>query len=62
MIITEAAKAAKKRYDSRTARYISLKLNTKTDKDMIEHLEKQPEKTQTYIKRLIKEDMKKTAH
>lgn len=56
---TEAAKAAKARYDAKTAKYISLKLNSNTDKDLIEHLAKQ-EKIQTYLKRLIREDMQRT--
>ena len=57
---TEAAKAAKAKYDAKTARYISLKLNRNTDRDLIEHLEQQ-ESIQAYIKRLIREDMKRTA-
>ena len=55
---TEAAKVAKARYDSKTAKYYSLKLNTNTDKDMIEYLE-QHKPLQTYLKHLILEDMKK---
>jgi hypothetical protein len=55
---TEAAKAAKARYDAKTARYISLKLNQNTDRDLIEHLAKQ-ENIQGYLKNLIREDMKK---
>ena len=55
---TEAAKAAKAKYDAKTARYISLKLNTNTDRDLIQHLESQ-ENIQGYLKRLIREDMKK---
>ena len=58
---TEAAKAAKARYDAKTAKYISMKLNKNTDKDLIEHLDKQSNK-QEYLKKLIREDMKKTAH
>jgi hypothetical protein len=58
---TEAAKAAKAKYDAKTAKYYSMKLNQNTDRDMIEHLEQQ-ESFQAYIKRLIREDMKKTAH
>ena len=58
---TEAAKAAKARYDAKTARYISLKLNRNTDRELIEHLEHQ-QSIQSYIKKLILEDMKKTAH
>ena len=60
MMTTEAAKAAKARYDSKTAKYFSLKLNQNTDKDLIEYLAKQ-EHVQTYIKQLIREDMKRTA-
>ena len=56
---TDAAKAAKARYDSKTARYVSMKLNTNTDKDIIQRLEQEPS-IQTYLKRLIREDMKKT--
>ena len=58
---TEAAKAAKAKYDAKTAKYYSMKLNQNTDRDMIEHLEQQ-ESIQAYLKRLIREDMKKTAH
>ena len=58
---TEAAKAAKAKYDAKTARYFSLKLNRNTDKDIIETLEQQ-ESIQAYLKRLIREDMKRTAH
>ena len=58
---TEAAKAAKAKYDAKTAKYYSMKLNQNTDRDMIEYLEKQGS-IQTYLKRLIREDMKKTAH
>lgn len=55
-MITEAAKAAKARYDAKTARYISLKLNSNTDKDIIEKLNAQ-ENIQQYIKRLIRKDI-----
>lgn len=57
---TEAAKAAKARYDAKTAKYISLKLNSNTDKDLIDHLAKQ-KNIQGYLKSLIREDMKKAA-
>lgn len=55
---TEAAKAAKARYDAKTARYVSMKLNTNTDKDIIKRLEQEPS-IQAYLKRLIREDMNK---
>lgn len=54
---TEAAKAAKARYDAKTARYVSLKLNTNTDRDLINHLEHQ-QNIQGYLKSLIRNDMK----
>ena len=56
---TDAAKAAKAKYDAKTAKYLSLKLNRNTDGDIIQHLE-QIENIQGYLKRLIREDMKKT--
>lgn len=55
---SEAKKAAKAKYDAKTAKYISLKLNQNTDRDLIDHLLKQ-ENVQGYLKRLIREDMKK---
>ena len=55
---TEAAKKAKRKYDAKTARYISLKLNQNTDADIIRRLEAQ-ESVQGYIKRLIREDIAK---
>ena len=58
---TEAAKAAKARYDAKTARYISLKLNRNTQQDIIDHLERQTS-IQAYLINLVREDMKKTAH
>ena len=55
---TESAKAAKARYDAKTAKYISLKLNRNTDSELIEYLEHQ-QNIQGYLKNLIREDMKK---
>ena len=57
--MTEAQKAAQARYNAKTAKYYSMKLNQNTDRDMIEFLGKQGP-FQAYIKRLIREDMKKT--
>ena len=54
---SEAKKAAKTRYDQRTAKHIGLKFNRNTDADILAHLEKQ-ENIQGYLKRLIREDMK----
>ena len=51
-------------YDRENTRRINLKLNNKTDADIISQLEKlkQTEGIQGYLKRLIREDMKKAAH
>ena len=57
---TESAKAAKAKYDAKTARYYSLKLNQNTDADLIQHLEQQ-ESIQGYLKRLIRNDMQRGA-
>jgi len=59
--MTEAQKAAQARYNAKTAKYYSIKLNQNTDREMIEYVEKQGP-FQAYIKRLIREDMKKAAH
>ena len=55
---SDAKKAAKAKYDAKTAKYYSLKLNQNTDAAMINHLAKQ-ESFQTYIKHLILQDMNK---
>lgn len=48
-------------YDRENTRRINLKLNNKTDADIIQRLEemKETEGIQGYLKRLIREDMKK---
>lgn len=48
-------------YDRENTRRINLKLNNKTDADIIRRLEevKDDEGIQGYLKRLIREDMKK---
>ena len=48
-------------YDKANTRRVNLKLNRKTDDDIIRYLEamKDTEGIQTYLKRLIREDMKK---
>lgn len=45
-------------YDKENTRRINLKLNIKTDADIIKQLESQPN-IQGYLKKLIREDMKK---
>lgn len=53
---TDALKRAIKKYDAANTMQIHLKLNIKTDADIIEHLSKQESK-QGYIKELIRDDM-----
>lgn len=55
--LTEAKRRAIKKYDANNTRQVHLKLNIKTDADILDHLEKQ-ENVQGYIKRLIRNDMK----
>lgn len=53
---SEALKRAIKKYDANNTKQYHLKLNLKSDADIIEHLCKQ-DKVQSYIKRLIRKDM-----
>ena len=53
-MVSDAKKAAKAKYDEKTAVYISLKLNRNTDADLIEILEAAPNK-----QALIKEALRK---
>ena len=46
--------------DQKTSRFFGLKLNRNNDKELIAHLEQQAN-IQEYLKRLIREDMRKTA-
>ena len=55
--LTDAKRAAIKRYDATNTRQVHLKLNCNTDADILEHLEKQ-ESIQGYIKDLIRIDIK----
>lgn len=55
---TEAAKRAKKKYDQKNTKMVSLKLNKKYDADILEQLDKAGNK-QSYIKALIRENIKK---
>lgn len=56
---TEAQKKAQAKYDAKTAKYISLKLNIKTDADLIDLLCKQ-KNVQGFIKGLIRAEIKRT--
>lgn len=55
---SESLKKAVAKYDSLNTKQIKLKLNLKTDRDIIEQLEKQGNK-QGYIKQLIRADISK---
>lgn len=56
MASTEAQKKASMRYDKANTKQIPIKLNVKTDADIIEWLAQQPSR-QGYIKALIRADM-----
>jgi hypothetical protein len=58
ILITGGMTMGNPAYDRENTRRINLKLNKKTDADIISELERQ-ENIQAYIKRLIREDMKK---
>ena len=55
---SKAQVRATAKYDKANTRQILLKLNLKTDADILSHLETQ-ESMQGYIKRLIREDIAK---
>jgi hypothetical protein len=56
-MISEAAKKASRKYDLKTTKMISVKLNKNTDADILRHIEKIDNK-QSYIKALIRKEMK----
>nr|UVX93157.1 MAG: ParG [Bacteriophage sp.] len=55
---TEAQIKAQKKYNADNTRQVHLKLNRRTDSDVLERLDAVPSK-QGYIKRLIREDLAK---
>lgn len=55
---TEAQKKAKAKYDKANTKQIMLKLNLKTDADILDQLDS-VENKQGYIKDLIRKDMNK---
>lgn len=57
---TEAQIKARAKYDAENTRQVHLKLNRRTDGDVLEKLDSVPSK-QGYIKRLIRADMEKDA-
>lgn len=56
---TKAQIAAVRRYDEKNTTMFAIKLNKKTDADILNKLDSVPNK-QGYIKGLIREDIKKT--
>jgi hypothetical protein len=54
---TEAQKRASAKYDAKNTKALYLKLNVKTDADILDHLD-QMENKQGYIKELIRQSMK----
>lgn len=56
--IYESQKRSIAKYDKENTTQIKMKLNNKTDRDIIDHLKKNRNK-QGYIKSLIRDDMKK---
>lgn len=59
MKTSQAQKNAVRKYDAENTKLLTLKLNLKTDADILERLESIDESKQGYIKRLIREDMSK---
>ena len=57
MATHEALKRAQKKYDENTTVQVKMKLNVKTDRDILEKLES-VENKQGYIKELIRADLK----
>ena len=57
---TEAQRKAQRRYDAKNTRQVHIKLNLRTDKDVLEKLDEVQSK-QGYIKRLIREDLERMA-
>lgn len=58
MAATEAQKRARLRYDAANTTQVHLKLNLKTDADIIEKL-REVDSKQGYIKHLIREDIRR---
>lgn len=54
---SEAMKRAKQKYQQQSVKRVPIEFNRTTEADLIEHLDKQPNK-KAYIKGLIQEDMK----
>ncbi len=55
---TEAQRKAQRRYDAKNTKQVHIKLNLRTDKDVLARLDEVQSK-QGYIKRLIRDDLAK---
>jgi hypothetical protein len=55
---TEAQRRARRRYDARNTRQVHIKLNLRTDSDVLARLDEVQSK-QGYIKRLIRDDLER---
>lgn len=58
MKTSEAQKKAQAKYDAANTKQVRLKLNTKTDADILERFDR-CDNVQGYIKRLVRADIKK---
>lgn len=56
MVVSRAQARASRKYDKEHTRQITLKLNLRTDSDILEKLDQVPSK-QGYIKSLIRKDI-----
>lgn len=57
-MVSEAQKRAQAKYDSQKAKRFNLKLNIETDADILRRFEEKGS-VQTYIKQLIREDIRR---
>lgn len=56
-MVSEAKKRANMKSDKKNAKYVTLKLNKNTDKDILEYLDALDNKN-GYLKNLIRQDIK----
>ena len=56
-MVSEAKKRANMKSDKKNAKYVTLKLNNNTDKDILEYLDTLDNKN-GYLKNLIRQDIK----
>ena len=58
MVLTDKKRKTNMDFDRKNTKLIGMKLNKRTDADILSHLEQQ-ENVQGYLKRLIREDIEK---